>query len=124
MSALLQPGPEYGSIGEAAAAKAPEPALQWTPITADRYTSAEFAQREWDCVFSRVWMVAGLANDIPESGDYLTCEIGRESLLFVRGEDRIVRAFYNVCQHRGNRLVGSESGSVAGILLRIPQLEV
>ena len=113
MSALLQPGSEYGSIGEAAAAKAPEPELQWTPITGARYTSADFARREWDGVFSRVWMVAGLANDIPEPGDYLTCDIGRESLLFVRGEDHTVRAFYNVCQHRGNRLVESELGSVA-----------
>ena len=104
---------EYGSIREPAAPKAPEPALRWTPVTADRYTSPGFAHAEMEHVFFRVWMVAGLANEMPLAGDFLTCEIGRESLLFVRGDDLAVRGFYNVCQHRGNRLVEAESGSTA-----------
>ena len=112
MSTQLKPGPEYGSIHEPAATKAPEPELKWTPITADRFTSSEFARTELERVFFRVWMVAGLANEITQPGDFLTCEIGSESLLFVRGEDAQVRGFYNVCQHRGNRLVASESGSI------------
>jgi phenylpropionate dioxygenase-like ring-hydroxylating dioxygenase large terminal subunit len=94
--------------------KAPEPALSDAPITGDRYWSPDFAARECEALWSRVWQVAGRVDQIPEAGDYLTYEIGRDSILAVRGSDGVVRAFYNVCQHRGNRLVSAESGSLAG----------
>ena len=51
---------------------------------------------------------------VPEAGDYINFEIGRESILCVRGSDGRIRAFYNVCQHRGNQLVTAEWGSLAG----------
>ncbi|MEM9893720.1 MAG: aromatic ring-hydroxylating dioxygenase subunit alpha [Actinomycetota bacterium] len=95
-------------------AKAPEPPLTDNPITGDRYHSAEFARREWECLWPRVWQVAGRVDQLAEPGDYLTYEIGRDSILCVKGDDGRVRAFYNVCQHRGNRLVQSETGTLAG----------
>ena len=52
----------------------------------------------------RCGCVAGRALDIPTPGDYVVTEIGRESIIVVRQADGGVRAFYNVCQHRGNRL--------------------
>jgi phenylpropionate dioxygenase-like ring-hydroxylating dioxygenase large terminal subunit len=61
-----------------------------------------------------VWMIAGLTAQLPRPGDYVTFDIGRESILCVRGTDERIRAFYNVCQHRGNRLVHAERGSLAG----------
>ncbi len=94
--------------------KAPEPELTDNPISGDRYYSKEFAAKEWDSLFPRMWQVAGRVDQIPEPGDYVTYEIGRDSVLCVRGEDTKVRAFYNVCQHRGNRLVTAEVGSLAG----------
>ena len=94
--------------------KAPEPELGDRPITGDRYYSPEFAQREWDHLWTRVWQVAGRVDQIPEPGDYVTYTIGHESIICVRGEDRRIRAFYNVCQHRGNQLVTAEMGSLAG----------
>jgi phenylpropionate dioxygenase-like ring-hydroxylating dioxygenase large terminal subunit len=94
--------------------KAPEPPLSDAPITGDRYWSQDFAAREWEALWTRVWQVAGRVDQVPEAGDYLTYEIGRDSILAVRGSDGRVRAFYNVCQHRGNRLVSAESGSLAG----------
>jgi phenylpropionate dioxygenase-like ring-hydroxylating dioxygenase large terminal subunit len=80
-------------------------------LTSERYVSAEFAKREWDNVFAATWQVAGRENEIPESGDYITFELGRESFLIVRQTDGSIRAFYNVCQHRGNRLVQQMEGS-------------
>ena len=80
-----------------------------------RYTSETFMAPEWDGVWTRCWLFAGLASDIPEAGDYFVFNIGRESVLVLRDEDATVRAFYNVCQHRGNRLFTSESGCVAQI---------
>jgi phenylpropionate dioxygenase-like ring-hydroxylating dioxygenase large terminal subunit len=94
--------------------KAPEPELSANSIRGERYWSPEFATREWEALWPRVWQVAGRVDQIPEPGDYVTYDIGRDSILAVRGADGLVRAFYNVCQHRGNRLVGAEVGSLAG----------
>ena len=92
--------------------KAPEPTLSDTAIRGDRYWSPEFARREEEALWPRVWQVAGRVDQIPEPGDYVTYEIGRDSIIAVRGMDGVVRAFYNVCQHRGNRLVTAEVGSL------------
>ncbi len=94
--------------------KAPEPALGSEPISGRRYHSKEFAQLEWERLFTRVWMIAGRVDELADAGDYVTFEIGPESILCVRGSDGRIRAFYNVCQHRGNRLVAAERGSLAG----------
>ena len=63
-------------------------------------------------MWPRVWQVAGRVDQIPEPGDYVTYEIGRDSVIAVRGLDGAVRVFYNVCQHRGNRLVTAEVGTL------------
>jgi phenylpropionate dioxygenase-like ring-hydroxylating dioxygenase large terminal subunit len=81
----------------------------------ERYTSPGFMQREWDQLWTQCWLFAGLLSDIPEPGDYFVFELGRESIVVLRDEDDAVRAFYNVCQHRGNRLLASESGFVNNI---------
>ena len=94
--------------------KAPEPQLSDGPILGDRYWSPEFAAREWDSLWPRVWQIAGRVSELPDSGDYITYDIGRDSILCVRGSDDQIRAFYNVCQHRGNRLVSATAGSSAG----------
>ena len=94
--------------------KAPEPELRDRPITGERYYSQEFSQRELERLWPRVWQVAGRVDQIPEAGDYVTYDVGRDSIIAVRGDDQRVRAFYNVCQHRGNRLVTAEVGSLAG----------
>lgn len=86
------------------AAKAPDPELGHGLIAKERYTSAEFMQLEWERMWTKVWLLGGLESDIPEAGDYISTEIGRESVLIVRQRDGGVRAFYNVCLHRGNRL--------------------
>ena len=82
-------------------------------LAGERYTSPDFALREWEQVFARTWQVAGRTNEIPGPGDYFTHELGRESFIVVRQRDGGVRAFYNVCQHRGNRLVAGAEGSQA-----------
>ncbi|MBM4267866.1 MAG: aromatic ring-hydroxylating dioxygenase subunit alpha [Deltaproteobacteria bacterium] len=84
--------------------KAPEPDLAYVPIPKERYTSREFAAHEWERMWTKVWLMAGRASDIPEPGDYFTFEIGPESVLVIRQHDGGVAARYNVCMHRGNRL--------------------
>lgn len=79
----------------------------------DRYYSKSFMDAEWDHLWTHVWQIAGVESDIPEAGDYLVYTIRHEQIMVVRQEDGSVKAFYNVCPHRGNRLAHSDSGSVA-----------
>lgn len=80
----------------------------------DRYSSSDYAALEWQRMWTRTWTLAGLVADIPKIGDYFKYELGRESFIVVRtGEQaNAIKAFYNVCHHRGNRLVKEDFGSV------------
>jgi phenylpropionate dioxygenase-like ring-hydroxylating dioxygenase large terminal subunit len=94
-------------------AKAPDPDLPYTLIPKERYTSVEFMQLEWQRIWTKIWLLGGLESDLREAGDYIVTEIGRESVLIVRQDDGGVKAFYNVCLHRGNRLRATGIGSAA-----------
>ena len=85
-------------------AKTPDPQLGHDLIPKTRYTSAEFARREWEHMWTKVWLLAGRESDLRDPGDYFTFDIGAESILVVRQSDGTVAARYNVCMHRGNRL--------------------
>ncbi len=77
-----------------------------------RYYSEDFMAREWERLWTRVWLIAGVESDIPEPGDYMVFRICREEILCVRQPDGGVRAMYNVCAHRGNRIVFDDRGSL------------
>ena len=76
----------------------------------DYYDPAIF-ELEKENVFFRSWMLVGLAQQIPNPGDWFTFNIFDESVLISRGDDDQIRAFYNVCTHRGSRLREEASGS-------------
>ncbi len=84
--------------------------LRGDPITGERYFSKEFAQLEWEHMWTKVWHVAGRETDLAEVGDWITHNFGRESVIVVLQKDGSIRAFYNTCQHRGNRLVWAQDG--------------
>ena len=83
--------------------------LRGDAITGDRYFSKEFAQQEWDHMWTRIWHIAGRTADIPEAGDFVVHNFMKESVIAVRQEDGSVRAFYNSCAHRGMRMVDDAS---------------
>jgi Rieske 2Fe-2S family protein len=74
------------------------------------YTDPAVLESEMERIFCRSWLYAGRAERLAEPGDYLTLAVGRESVLVVRGRDGRLRAFYNVCRHRGSRLCAAENG--------------
>ena len=84
--------------------KAAEPFMGTTLIPKERYTSKEYMELEWERMWTKVWNMAGRESDIANVGDYFTTELGSESLLIVREAEDKVRAFYNVCPHRGNQI--------------------
>ena len=83
------------------------------PISKERYYSLAWMERERTHLWARVWNWAGRVEDIPEPGDFFTFKIGLENFIVVRCEDNSIRAFFNVCPHRGNRLVWDEMGSLS-----------
>jgi phenylpropionate dioxygenase-like ring-hydroxylating dioxygenase large terminal subunit len=76
----------------------------------DKYFSRDVLALEWERLFSKVWIIVGHLNDMPEPNCFMKVDFGRESFLVIRGEGDSVRAFYNVCQHRGTRLVKEDFG--------------
>ena len=81
------------------------------------YFSEEIFQREKERIFFREWFCAGREEELPEPGDYLVVDVAGESVLVVRTREGRLVAHYNVCRHRGSRLVlegckGSFSGSI------------
>jgi glycine betaine catabolism A len=79
---------------------------------------AEFFELERDRIFRRSWLNIGTIWEIPEPGDYFVCELAicNASIFVMRGRDRKVRGFYNVCSHRGNKLVADVRGTCRGLL--------
>jgi Rieske 2Fe-2S family protein len=80
------------------------------------YTDPEVHRLELDLVWARQWVFVGSSAEVPEPGDYLTVALGRASVLVLRDDDDQVRAFHNVCRHRGARLVSEARGSVGNLV--------
>jgi phenylpropionate dioxygenase-like ring-hydroxylating dioxygenase large terminal subunit len=80
-------------------------------IPTAKYTSAEYAARERDNIWMRIWQVAGRESDIPEAGDWLTYAIFDQSFIVTRGRDGVIRGFVNACTHRGNVLCSERTGN-------------
>ena len=70
----------------------------------EAYLSADYARAEADKLWAKVWQVACREEEIEAVGDYVTYDIGEESIIVVRVADDRIAAYFNVCQHRGRRL--------------------
>jgi Rieske 2Fe-2S family protein len=71
------------------------------------YLSDQIFGEEKEKIFCHEWLCAGRAEQIAEPGNYLVLDILGESILVVRSKDGEIKAHYNVCRHRGTRLVPS-----------------
>jgi len=75
------------------------------------YYSREIMEKEWDLLWTKVWMMVGHLSDVPKPNAFMKVDRGPESVIVVREKGNNVRAMYNVCQHRGARLVQADFGS-------------
>ena len=82
------------------------------PITAERYTSPDYMEREQDLVWGKAWLFAGLTSDVANAGDYFVFNIGRESIVVSCTAEGNIVAHYNVCQHRGARVLVNDMGTL------------
>jgi phenylpropionate dioxygenase-like ring-hydroxylating dioxygenase large terminal subunit len=79
-------------------------------ISKERYLSSEWAEREWHAIWRRCWQAAVPLCDLRNPGDYGVYTVGRESVLVTHTTAGDIKAFYNVCSHRGLRLVHDRCG--------------
>ena len=82
------------------------------------YRDAGLFDLDIAAIFAGHWIHVGVAAEVSSAGDYITVEIGSYSVIVVRGDDMVIRAFHNVCRHRGARLLGERSGSLRKIVCR------
>jgi len=78
-------------------------------VSKDCYMSTEFMQQETEALWPNTWLLAGVKSDIAKLGEFFTFDIGNESII-VSHTEQGVKAFYNVCSHRGNRLERCDRG--------------
>ena len=87
-------------------------------LDAPFYTSPDIFDADMDAIFSRHWIYVGVEPDVPEAGDVMTIDIGKSSILIVRDDTEQVKAFHNVCRHRGARLIDEEKATVGNLVCR------
>ena len=76
----------------------------------DAYISEDYAREEGDKLWAKVWQHAGRVEEIPNVGDFFTYDILDDSILIVRTAKDEIKAYFNVCSHRGRRLVDTPEG--------------
>lgn len=85
-------------------------------LPGELYTSEKVFRAEWERLFGARWLYAGHVSEIRDPGSYFLVELGRESVVVLRGRDGVARAFHNVCRHRGSRLCLEPAGTLGGAL--------
>ena len=109
-SAILQP---YGSIEGMVTQflKTTQIAIGGARTLPGRYYVApEVLAAEFEHIFMRRWLCVGREDQVRQAGQYFLQQIGRESIIVLRDKGGILRAYYNVCRHRGTRLCEERSG--------------
>lgn len=85
-------------------------------LEAPFYTSQAVFDADMEHIFGKHWIYVGVSVDVPEPGDYMTVQLGQQPILILRDDDNEIRAFHNVCRHRGSRLCAGEKGTVGNLV--------
>jgi phenylpropionate dioxygenase-like ring-hydroxylating dioxygenase large terminal subunit len=88
------------------------PDLGTGPIPTGPYYHPEYFELEREAVFRRTWLQIGHVCELPQPNSYIVreLEVANTSVLITRGKDDVIRAFHNVCTHRGTQLVLDQGG--------------
>jgi phenylpropionate dioxygenase-like ring-hydroxylating dioxygenase large terminal subunit len=81
------------------------------------YHSQALLDLEKEHVFRNHWQIVCHVSDVPQAGDYVAMDVVGERALVVRGKDGVVRAFLNMCRHRGSRVVADDKGHCKNALV-------
>ena len=77
------------------------------PLTfpVEAYLSREYAKAENDRLWAKAWQHAGRVEEIPKVGSFITYNVGVESVIVIRTAADKIKAYHNVCSHRGRQLI-------------------
>jgi choline monooxygenase len=75
------------------------------------YTAPQMVDVDNDIIFSQTWQYVGTIAAVANPGNYITTTVAGNPVIIIRGKDNILRAFYNVCRHRGGPLALDEQGT-------------
>jgi Rieske 2Fe-2S family protein len=89
-------------------------AARHTTLPARAYTDAAWFALEMEHVFARMWIAAARAEQLDGPGAFVRRDVAGASILIVRGADGTIRAFHNVCRHRGTRICTEHGGTFHG----------
>ncbi len=81
-------------------------------LPGDHYTDPEIFRLEQERIFESMWCCVTRSSELEKPGAFKTVEVGRESVLVTRSRNNSLRAFFNVCRHRGAKLCTQQSGEV------------
>jgi choline monooxygenase len=84
----------------------------WT-VPASWYTNQELYQLELRNVFARSWQMVGRRDQVNEPGQYVTTDVADEPLVIVRGQDNVLRGFFNVCRHHAAAVMTEPEGTAS-----------
>jgi phenylpropionate dioxygenase-like ring-hydroxylating dioxygenase large terminal subunit len=87
-------------------------------LEARLYIDPALLAAEQELIFERTWQLAGHVSALPRTGSYLTAHAGTQPVLVVRDEHGALRAYRNVCRHRGSRLLSGSGQCKAAIRCR------
>src|SRR5690349_13822454 len=90
------------------------------PIPAGPYYRQDYFELEREAIFRRSWLQIGHVCELPEPGTFIvrSLECTGTSILITRGTDDVIRAFHNVCTHRGTELVSEAAGKRSAFTCR------
>ncbi len=74
-------------------------------LPGEAYISEDWFEKEQKEIFAKTWQFAAFEENLAENGSYLTTEVGPHSMIIIRGHDATLRAFHNMCRHRGTQLL-------------------
>jgi len=77
------------------------------------YTDPDLFELEMERIFGRAWLFVGHESQVPQAGDYITTELGRQPVIMVRHRDGNVNVLLNRCTHRGAKVVNERKGNAA-----------
>ncbi len=91
--------------------RSPRTANNATTLPGRYYTSPDIYQEETERIFLRRWFYAGRVSTLAEPGSYFVVDVDTESIIVLRDANGTVRAFHNLCRHRGTRLCAEPTGT-------------
>src|SRR5690349_2965598 len=76
----------------------------------EAFLSKDYLEAEKELLWPRIWQMVERETDLPNPGDWLTYNVGDDSIIVLRKDDGTLKAFHNVCPHRGRQLIDTPDG--------------